>query len=393
MAERVEALVQPQMLIWARTTAGYSIEDAARKLQAKPARLESWESGEARPTINQLRKMSRVYKRPLAAFYLPEPPKDFVVMNDFRRQYNKEARRKSPILRFGMRQAEYRRDVALQLYEELGEAPPTFEVSADIHEAPEVLAARLRRLLNISYEVQTSWRGDYQALNGWREALEQLGILVFQTPGVERTEMRGFSISARPLPVIAVNSKDAVVGRVFSMMHELVHIVLNESGICDLMEGWLDPAQENYAEVFCNRVAGALLVPANQLTREPEVQANKGETAWVDGDLESLARRYRVSRETILRRLLILDRTSEGFYQHKRQQYQEEWQAIQVLRKGKKVVVPRETIAVSRTGGYFTRLVLEGYAADRITGTDVTRFLDVSLKYLPAIRDAVFSTP
>ena len=390
MSERVEALVQPEMLIWARTTSGYSIEDSARKLQVKSERLESWEAGNARPTINQLRKMSRVYRRPLAAFYLPEPPKDFVVMNDFRHKHEQEERTKSPQLRFAMRQAEYRRDVALELYEELGAKPPTFEIHADIHEPPDILASRLRDFLNVSYEDQIHWGTDYKALAGWRKALEQHGIFVFQVPGVETDEMRGFSLSLHPLPVIAINSKDAPVARVFSMMHELVHIVLNDNGLCDLMEGWLDPATENYVEVFCNRVAGALLVPANHLTREPEVRNQKDATTWHDNDLEALAKRYSVSRETILRRLLILERTSVEFYKQKRTQYQEDWQAQQTLHRRKQGAVPPERIAVSRTGELFARLVLEGYAANRITGMDVSRYLNVSLKHLPAIRDALY---
>ncbi len=89
MAKRVEAMVQPELLVWARTSAGLSLDQAAKKVQVGPGRLESWESGKGRPTVRptvkQLRKLGNAYKRPIAVFYLPEPPKDFQPMKDFRR--------------------------------------------------------------------------------------------------------------------------------------------------------------------------------------------------------------------------------------------------------------------------------------------------------------------
>ena len=70
MAGRVEALVKPALLIWARQKTGLDLHEAAKKAAIRPERLQSWEAGETRPTVNQLRKLGQVYKRPLAIFYL-----------------------------------------------------------------------------------------------------------------------------------------------------------------------------------------------------------------------------------------------------------------------------------------------------------------------------------
>jgi len=76
----VKAKVKPELLRWARESAGYSVTEAARKLsKLAPERLEQWESGEDQPTIAQLRHMARVYRRPLSVFYLPEVPADALV--------------------------------------------------------------------------------------------------------------------------------------------------------------------------------------------------------------------------------------------------------------------------------------------------------------------------
>lgn len=389
MAKRVDALVEPTMLVWARRTSGYTIEEVARKARVDVERILSWENGDTRPTIDQLRKLAQIFKRPLAAFYLPEPPKDFTIPHDFRRLPEPEKDRISPRLLFEIRQAEYRRDVALQLYFDLGEDPPQFEISANLDKTPEQLARELRAYLNVSYETQIQWRDSHQALNQWRSALEQLGVLVFQVPGIEIEEMRGFSIGERPLPVVAVNTKDAVHGRIFSMLHEFVHIVLGENGLCNWMEGWLDPPIEQRVEVFCNRVAGAILVPEERILREPEVIANRHEVIWSEDDLIALSRRYNVSREVILRRILLLGRTTEEFYQQKRAQYQDEWRRQKDSQKRSRPV-PRDRIAVTRSGKLFAQLVISGYYSDKITGSDVTRFLDVALKHIPAMRDNIF---
>ena len=74
MAKTVPAIVQPSVIAWARKSAGYSLEDAARKLQTTPEKLNSWETGKKLPSIGKVRKMVAVYKRPLHLFFLDEPP-------------------------------------------------------------------------------------------------------------------------------------------------------------------------------------------------------------------------------------------------------------------------------------------------------------------------------
>jgi transcriptional regulator with XRE-family HTH domain len=85
MARTPDALIKPELLIWARQSAGFSLDAAAAKLRVSEDRLRSWEAGEARPTIAQLRTAAKTYKRPLAIFYLPEPPLDFQPLRDYRR--------------------------------------------------------------------------------------------------------------------------------------------------------------------------------------------------------------------------------------------------------------------------------------------------------------------
>ena len=383
MASRVEALVKPELLRWVREDTGLTIEEAARKVPVKPERLESWERGEARPTVHQLRKLAQAYKRPLAVFYLSVPPKTFEPLHDFRRLPDEANGQASPELRFEVRRAHNRRQVALELYAELGISPPDFAATANRSEDPERLGFQIRDLLGITYQQQVGWEDRYDALKGWRSALESLGLLVFQATDIKVSEMRGFSISDRPLPVIVVNIKDSPRGRIFTMLHELAHILLKEGGLCDLEEGSHHSFHEQQIEVFCNRIAGTTLVPMEYLLAEGIVARKGRSPEWTNEEIKSLADRYNVSREVILRRLLAIGYTTEDFYRMKR----EEYKSLKIVAKGG--FAPPDRMAISTNGYRFIRLVLDSYYQEKITSSDLSDFLGVRLKHMPKIEKEV----
>ena len=388
-SQRVYALVKPEVLIWARTSAGLSVEAAAKKAQVKPERIVQWETGRGRPTINQLRKLSVGYKRPLAVFFLPQPPKDFTPMRDFRKTPGTVTEPESPQLRLEIRKAHYRRDLAIELFELLGETPPAFSAGTSLSEDPEAAASRARQLLAVAPGAPATWRRSYDALNAWRLAIEQLGVLVFQARGVAVSEMRGFSIGETPLPAIVLNIKDSPRGRVFSMMHELVHLMLHQTGLCNFSEDPSLPPEERRIEVFCNRVAGAILVPRSQLLEHPLVRRTRRPRDWSDDELRSLAHHFQISEEAMLRRLLILGRTTEHFYRAKRKEFLKTYARLAEGSKTREGFAPPDRTAVATAGPAFVRLVLEGYHTERITASDLSDFLEVKLKHLPKIEAAM----
>ena len=84
--------VNPEILVWARKTAGLTLEGAATKVGIRDAygmaavdRLAALERGENEPTRPILVKMAQHYRRPLLAFYLAEPPPQGARGADFRR--------------------------------------------------------------------------------------------------------------------------------------------------------------------------------------------------------------------------------------------------------------------------------------------------------------------
>ncbi len=394
----VRALVKPELLEWARKSARLDRAQAAHKAQLREPQLAAWEAGQGQPTISQLRKLARVYRRPLAVFYLPREPRSFDALHDFRRFPEGRPATQTPELAYEIRRAWYRREVALDLYRELvGEDPKPFALSASLEEDAEDVAVRLREALGLGRDEAGQWRSGYDALNRWRSALEDLEVLVFQAEDVAVSEMRGFSISQTLLPVIAVNLRDAVSARVFSMLHEAAHLMLHDGGLCDVLDE--TSREQERIEVFCNRVAGAVLVPRSWLLDEDEVRRQKS-GAWADETIVLLSQRYRVSREVILRRLLVLGRTSEAFYRKKRRELEAEFEARQEEALQRKLLgettpgfVTPSRMAVSTAGPLFVRLVLSSYHREKITASDLAGFLEVRLKHLPKIEQAVMRRP
>jgi Zn-dependent peptidase ImmA (M78 family) len=239
-------------------------------------------------------------------------------------------------------------------------------------------------------QIQQRWRGEYDALSGWIAAFETWNILVFHTRGVLLEEMRGFSLSESQLPVIVLNAKDTPRGRVFTLMHEFVHLMLNQGGVCDPLRASRRPATpDEEIEVFGNRVAGAILVPSEFLLRHPTVAPSDRSREWSEDTLRRLAEDFAVSREVILRRLLILGRTTEQFYEQKRREYLAQYRVAAERRREAAGYAPLYRVIVRDNGRRYTRLILDAYARDRITAADVADYLGVRLTHLGDIAEAV----
>ena len=386
MPERLEAAVKPDLLVWAREDAGFSIERAAKRVGVKPKRLEEFEAGTRRLTIAQLRKVAQVYHRPLAVFFLDAPPKVFSAMHDFRRLSGIAHEPESPRLRLQVRRAHQRREVALDLYGELGEPFPTLPVTLNLADDSEAAGRHTRDVLGVTLEAQLAWKDDREAFNAWRTALENLGVPIFQAVGVSVEEMRGFSISERPLPVVVVNRKDALRGRIFTLLHEFAHILIGQGGLCDLGEAGLETVEDERIEVFCNRVAAATLLPRQALLGAEIVQTHPvGVTAWSDEELRVLATQFNVSAEAVLRRLATLGLTTTAFYRQRREALVKEFDGT-TPKRGMFMTPDRE--ALSSAGRFFVRLVLQGYYQEKITSSDLSDFLRVRLNHLQKIERA-----
>lgn len=387
MARSTEAVVDGAILEWARSSAGLSIEDAAKSLQTKPEKVESWEDGSSAPSMAQLRKMAATYRRPLSDFYLPRRPENDPLPHDFRRLPGEVALRYSRALRFQLRAAQQRRELALDFADELEEPPPPLTEKLVERRSAEVAGQELRRYLDVPLAMQRTWRDPRTSYNGWRAAVERKGILVFQAAGIPTTEMLGFSLGERPLPVIGVNRKLLPNGRTFTLLHECVHVFLAESSICDIEEGAPRPPEEQRTEVFCNAVAGAALVPIDALLAEPLVRAQSGRRDWSGDELGVLARNFGVSQHVVLRRLLTAGRTSQGFYDRQRALWGSVFNEVASVDPEAEFRRNMPQEVVSDLGRPFTSLVVSSYLNSFTSLSDVSRHLGLRASQVSKVQE------
>jgi Zn-dependent peptidase ImmA (M78 family)/DNA-binding XRE family transcriptional regulator len=386
MQMRQEALVNPDLLTWARESINMDPDEAAEKIGIKADRLREWEAGDRHPTIIQARKMSQVYRRPLAAFYLPELPTTlgFAVPHDFRRLPRDQPRTLSPELIVELRRIEYLRDAAIELAEDPPQQPKQFVGRTRLSDPTAAVAQRAVQFLAMPMTARRHWRTQYEALNGWKDAIELQGVLVMHLNRVDVAEVRGIAIAERLFPLIAVNGKDSPNGRIFTLVHEFVHLMLGATGMSNMRLGRRSRTPEERVERFCNSVAGDVLVPREALLSHKDVQRISGPVDWADGTISDLARYFNVSREVIVRRLAILGRATDDFYRRKRGEYATEREAAGKSTGGP---MPMSRRIIRAIGQPFARIALEAYHREAISSSELAELLGARLKHLGAVEE------
>lgn len=392
MAKRVNALINPALLKWAREGGGFTLTTAADHLKEDESVVRAWEEGKKTPSLTQLKKIARAYRRPVTAFYLPEPPSEDVrpfneiEFIDYRNLPDIEKENHTPAALYELRKAEVRRDILLEIDRWRDIETPHFELQRESGESAVSLAKRVRNNFEISSQQQLRWRDHDKAYAAWRRAIEAQGVLVFQTRYekkfvVDLREWRGVAIHYPQLPIVIVNRKDKPAAKIFTLFHELCHLIRKESSL--VSKDSLSGRQE---EIYCNRFAGNILVPESTLRSDQIVQEHIGGEIWSDTEIETLSKRYSVSRVVILRRLLDLQYTSSVFYQRKTKQYDDE-AADEELREEKKGgrATPHKQ-PLNTYGGLFVSRIFSAYRDDFLTLLDVTQHLDTKTKHIKAIQ-------
>jgi len=388
MSRSVPALVKPELLVWARNSAGLSLERAESLTKIDAFTLGEWESGRDVPSLTELRKLGEAYKRPLAVFFLAEPPLKFDAQREFRRLAGIKPGKASPELLHALRWAAFRREAAMELHRLTGEPPHRLCAVLHPDQDAEEAGTHLRELLGITWSDQAHWPSDYAALNAWRAAVETKGVLVFQTSEMELEEMRATCIPDTPLPVILLNTNDAPYGRLFSLLHEFAHVLLHAGGHkTTRMVGERFP-EEQPLEVAANAFTGAALLPKAIVERIAKKfpSATRGD----DETLRKLSQDVNTSAEVILRRLVTLGLASETVYRRKR----DGWLALGKRYNAKTQGGPKMDVkTISKDGPSYTRLVLNAYDQRLISTSAASDYLGVKPLHFPDIRRRLMDRP
>ena len=219
--------------------AHYSIDTAAKKIGVLPDQLKDWEreqEGSSQPSLTQAKKMSQVYRRSLATFYLPHPPKDFPLLKDFRTVAGK-APKYSPPLVFFMRHTQERQAWLSQHFREQGYSKLQFigslTVKSSVKNAAQNIINTIWGNAKEYSKIEDNAQTVEKLLIHWINQCEKKGIFISRASNLNSRnpipvkEARGFVISDPYAPFIFINSKDSDNAKLFTLLHELAHLWLN----------------------------------------------------------------------------------------------------------------------------------------------------------------------
>ena len=363
---RVEININPQILRWAREEAGYDQVEVAEKISIDTERYKIWEQEGKKIPLGKLKDLANTYKRQLAVFLLPTTPEKISKPKDFRNLSPADSKFSKKVLDV-MRDVNYFCQLAQELqgetywakrYEWIREAKEKINDNHTFH-------LQLREMLNIDIEDQLQFTSDYEAYRKWRLAVEdRLGILIFQFP-MPIKEVEGFCFTEKLPYAIVVNSNYNYYHRIFTIFHELAHIIRNQSGIC-----LFEKATVKQPEEFkCNEFAGNFLAPSDLIERTDNLK-----------EIAAYASKLKISREVYLRRLKDENKISDLKFFHLLEQIKESYKKNK--KKDNKIIIKPEVKSRASRGETFYTMVLEAMNNNRISYTQASSALNLNVSRL-----------
>jgi len=386
-----KAYITPDLLRWARETAKMSPEDAAKKVHIEPERLLLWEEGIEQPTINQAQTLAKAYKRPFALFFLPEIPKDFTPLQDFRKTHVSL----STASVFIIREIQQKQAWMSEFNMENEESPLPFVGRFTLKSNPAEVAKDILNELQIS---PLSY-GDTKPIKEWINQAEKAGIFVSRTSFIHsrlklnKEEFQGFCIADPYAPFIFINTDDWDAPQLFTLVHELAHLWIAASGISiDIEQGNIEHHQLHPVEMFCNEVAANALMPTEWLQSLNSNTFNNSKLVFEQ------SKRIGISAFALLVRAFKLHIISIQQYNKLKGQAEIEFKAFlqqEILKKEKQRLKPGGPdpymLRVNKNSRLFTQIVLDSFRGGLIEPTLASNLLNTQINKFPKLESFLYS--
>lgn len=356
-----------------------TVDEAARRLRIEPDQLEAWENGSDTPTFAQLKKLAALYGR-TPAFFLIDPTQltrpSRAGVTDFR-AVGPAAAAETFEVRRRILTAVDDRSSYLALKTDLPDFAHEFEAAVGADGSLD--AEKVRKKLGVSLERQYRARDAYTSLALWISALERFSVLVFHASSLGEASIRGLSLFFERAPVIILRGKDAPAGRLFTLAHELGHLLLRTNAMCDPLHANAE------VELRCNRFAAELLMPGEEFRATLTALGRPVDRHAV----EDAARRFGVSDFAAAVRALELGMADRDLVDEVRRL------TISALREREQAqasgtgFVPAFRIRMRDLGRLYVTTVLDAYERDEIGLTDAVQALRVKVRTLEKMHSAL----
>lgn len=394
--------VNPHILLWAREAAGLSQEDAAEKLSVGAAygqtpveRMENWETGEVEPTRALLVKMAKQYRRPLLTFYMSAPPRKGDRGEDFRTLPDAVPASQNALVDTLLRQTRARQSMVRDALVEAEEDQPLEFIGSFALSAP---IAGLKDALTETFDIDiVEFRRKNSPANAFqylREKVEAKGVFVLLAGnlGSHHTNLpteifRGFALADDVAPFVVINDLDSKAAWSFTLLHEIVHLFLGETGVSG-------SRAETRIEKFCNDVASEVLFASEDIQA---LFADVNLNDLVQEDVQEIINQYatarNVSASMLAYKLFRMDLLDENMWREVSAAFRRFW--INARNDKRANRDPNGTgpsyyvVKRYKLGGSLVNLVDRMMSTGVLTTTRAGKILDVGPKNV----DNLFSKP
>ncbi|ANW05033.1 ImmA/IrrE family metallo-endopeptidase [Bradyrhizobium icense] len=263
--------VNPDILVWARETAGLTSEEAVKRLglnsnknMSAAEKLAAYEKGVLSPSRPLLLKMSQQYRRPLVAFYMKDRPAQGTRPEDFRNIPDRDPS-SDILISVLVRNVRARQSAVREILVDEESAPLEFVASKSIKDGPDAVIKNIIEVTGIKREEFRAKATPELAFAYLRAKIEAVGVFVLlignlgsHHTAIDAESFRGFALADKIAPFVVVNDQDARTAWSFTLLHELAHIWLGASGI----SGKVSDVE---TEKFCNTVANLFFLSDGEL--------------------------------------------------------------------------------------------------------------------------------
>lgn len=373
--------INPEVLKWTRLSLNIDLSKASKLSKIPEDLIKQFESGK-KPNLIELNALAKAYQKSLASLLLYNPPKEKPLPKDRRTVNSDQLNIFDPKTIQVVQKSRALFYSIVELKEELGFEIKNFSYSASLNQDPSSIAQYFRN--EWCFDEMSKFSSTDVALESYIEKMENLGITIFQM-ALTKDKLRGFSIIDERAPIIVIKrGSEPATAKIFTLFHEVGHILLKDDGICDIV--YNNKQQE--IEKWCNAFAAELLVPIEELLENDIVKkyTNARIIEWSKTDLIKIGASFFVGPLVILRRLYENKLTTQKYYEEKHGQWNKPQFGRAKEPKGRDI--PKELI--KERGKTFIGLAFTAYEKNKINLKELSDYLGAKLTYIPKIRKYLY---
>lgn len=290
MSTNYRIKVSEEIYLWAIKESQKEIEEIKNKFN----KIEDWISQSDSPTFRQLENLANFLKVPLGYLFFDKPPKANIIESEFRTIGNKvpqiSKNLKDTLYSMGRKKdwlSEYRRKNGWKKL-----------ISENYNNLDNRDIITISQLAKEYIGLNEYWYKEFSdtrlAFNYFRRMLENKGIIVMQNGivgantrrNLDVKEFRGFLLYDDFAPLIFINSKDSLNGKIFTLIHEYIHFLFQEDDI--FIDEYLKNETNN--EEIINKITAEFLIPTSHIDGVLDDFKDKIE------QIEEFSKRFHVSK-------------------------------------------------------------------------------------------------